>query len=149
MIEYTIGCMIEEDVLGVANLERECFSMPWSYDCLMRSNTMSEYTFFVAKSGEQVMGYCGIHFCGEECEITNLAADQEYRNRGIASDLLQAVFEMMRRRAIHAITLEVRKSNQGAVSLYEKHGFICEGVRKNYYINPTEDAMIMWKRFEV
>ena len=101
---------------------------------------------FVAEENEKIVGYLGIHNLGGDGEVTNVAVDEKFRGRGIAYAMLQYAMDETKRHGVTAFTLEVRKSNAAAISLYEKHGFENCGIRKNFYDFPKEDAVIMWKQ---
>ena len=138
--------MLPQDLDQVSALEAEIFSLPWSRqgfaDSLKQENTL----YLVALEGTRVVGYCGLLQALDEADITNVAVDREYRGRGIGQAMLSNLMERGKYRGIIAYTLEVRKGNDSAISLYRKLGFLEEGIRKNFYEKPTEDAVIMWKR---
>lgn len=134
--------MKEEDVKGVAEVEKECFTSPWSKKSLEEELENPRASFLVAVVGKEIAGYMGtISVCGE-CSVTNIAVKENYRNKGIASALLQRAILNSLCLGDEFITLEVRKSNSPAISLYEKFGFRKMGERKNFYRLPTEDAYI-------
>ena len=137
--------MKEEDLDRVSELEKCIFSTPWSRESFSDSLKQSYSYFFVAEENEDIVGYLGIHNLGGDGEVTNVAVDEKFRGRGIAYAMLQYAMDETKRHGVTAFTLEVRKSNVAAISLYEKHGFENCGIRKNFYENPTEDAVIMWK----
>lgn len=136
--------MKDADTAAVAALEKECFSEPWSETELKKSMQQSNYCFFVAEEENQVLGYLGMYQILDEGDITNVAVTSSARNRGIGAHLLQTLMKNCLSLGVTCITLEVRESNQSAIHLYQKHGFSIEGVRKNYYSQPTENALIMW-----
>lgn len=143
-MEYQIRCMMEEDIKHVANLEKNVFTTPWSekslHDCISRK----EYHFFVADVNGTIAGYIGLYTVLDEGDITNVAVLPQYRRFGIGKGLVQSALEFCRNSNIVAVTLEVRKSNEAAISLYTKLGFEVQGIRKSYYQKPTEDGIIMW-----
>ncbi len=137
----------EQHIKAIAELEKECFSLPWSEKTLteaMGNNTV----FFVAQRGKKTIGYVGISRVLDEGYITNVAVSKNYRKKGVGTALLNRVFGLAKDENLSFISLEVRLSNQNALSLYEKFGFKEEGKRKNFYDNPKEDALILTKRFE-
>ena len=136
--------MTEADLDRVAEMEKAVFSMPWSRESFQESLRQSYSHFFVAEENV-LLGYCGIHNLGGDGEITNVAVDEEARGNGIATQMLIYAMEEMKKEGVEAFTLEVRVSNAPAIRLYEKLGFENKGIRKNFYENPVEDAMIMWK----
>lgn len=131
----------------VAKLEEVCFSTPWSQKALTEA-FMSGTKFFVAQKDNKVLGYIGISAIIDEGYITNVAVFPEYRNMGVATTMLEHLFEFAKKQNLAFISLEVRESNYTAISLYEKLGFKTEGKRKNFYTAPTENALIMTKRFD-
>ena len=136
--------MTEMDLEEVAILEKEIFSTPWSKESFRESLAQSYSHFFVAEE-EKIVGYCGVHNLGGDGEITHVAVDSLFRGRGIALQMLDYAMRETSKAGVEAFTLEVRASNIPAIALYEKLGFVSKGVRKNFYENPTEDAVIMWK----
>ncbi len=138
--------MTEEDVEEVSRIEEETFSMPWSRDAFLEMITC-EYAFYmVAKENGRILGTCGIrNMCGDG-EITNVAVRKSDRGRGVGELLVRTCMEESKRIGVHSYTLEVRESNQAAICLYTKLGFVAEGIRPDFYDHPKEDALIMWKR---
>lgn len=138
--------MKEHDVQEAARLEAENFSEPWSERAFLETLQCDYAYYYVAEWEKRIVGICGLRNIAGEGEITNVVTDGNYRRRGIAEALLQSVLKDGADMGIEAFTLEVRATNQPAISLYEKYGFESAGARKNFYSNPTEDALIMWKR---
>lgn len=130
----------------IASLEDLCFSEPWSEEGILEAYRLGT-RFFVAESGKNFMGYIGIKAVIDEGYITNVAVYPQYRRTGVATALLNKVFEYAEEKRLSFVSLEVRASNTAAVSLYEKTGFKEEGRRKDFYRLPREDALIMTKRF--
>lgn len=131
----------------VAEIERACFSVPWSEKSLREEIGSDVAHFFVCVSAGEVLGYGGIHIMSGECYVDNIAVKPSYRRQGIGVLLTNKLIETAKSENGEFISLEVRKSNNPAISLYEKAGFISVGVRKNFYDKPTEDAVIMTKTF--
>lgn len=136
--------MTEEDLEQVAELEKSIFSTPWSKAAFSESLQRPYSHFFVA-AADEIAGYCGVHNLGGDGEITNVAVVPKYRGQKIAYKMLDFAMAETKKAGVQAFTLEVRVSNTPAINLYEKLGFTSQGVRKNFYENPTEDALIMWK----
>lgn len=130
----------------IAELEKECFSLPWSKKTITEAMENGT-TFFTAQKGEKTVGYIGVSIILDEGYITNIAVTKKERKKGIGTALLERVFAEARDNNLSFISLEVRESNKKAISLYEKFGFKKEGKRKNFYDNPKEDALILTKRF--
>ena len=131
----------------ISKLEEICFSTPWSQNALTEA-FMAGTKFFVAQKDNKVLGYVGISAIIDEGYVTNIAVFPEYRNMGVATAMLRHLFDFAKKQNLAFISLEVRESNFTAISLYEKLGFKTEGKRKNFYTAPTEDALIMTKRFD-
>ena len=137
--------MNESHVPQIAALEQICFSDPWSeasvrYEC---SNPIS--LWLVAVEDERVIGYVGSQTVPPEADVMNLAVAPEYRRQGIGRQLMQALTEVLHTQGIESLFLEVRASNDPAIALYSEFGFVQVGRRKKYYVNPTEDALILRK----
>lgn len=148
MSELRIRRMEERDVQQVAAIEAESFSLPWSEQAFRDSLAMYHTIFLVADLEGRIAGYCGCYQSLEEAEITNVAVKQELRGKGIARELLQELFRVGTAQGVFAYTLEVRVSNTPAIHLYESLGFENVGIRRDFYEKPTEDAMIMWRRWQ-
>ena len=144
--EISVMAMEREHISQVAEIEKICFSEPWSEETVLDAFKTGT-KFFVATLGSLVVGYVGISCIIDEGYITNIAVLPEYRNRGIATALLNRLFSLASDLDLSFISLEVRESNHNAISLYEKMEFKNEGLRKNFYSNPKENALIMTKRF--
>lgn len=137
-----------EDIASVAELEKQCFSRPWSYQSFIFELESRDAWFSVAEDGDRIVGFAILHRFIDEGEIFNIAVDEEYRRMGVGAMLLKNVIEGAVRYGVIKIFLEVRKSNEPARSLYAKHGFEVCGLRKNYYDDPKEDAILMELRTE-
>lgn len=135
-----------EDVPAVSRLEEQTFSMPWSAESFRQMIEKEDTAYFVAEEEGKILGGCGLFLIAGEGNITNVAVAPEARRRGVATGLLTYLLSEGDRAGLTAYTLEVRVSNKAAISLYEKLGFVSEGIRPNFYEKPREDAVIMWKR---
>ncbi len=142
------GCVLRLmtplDVPDVYALEVACFDDPWTKEAFEAEchNHLARYYLLVHH--ETIIGYCGLWRVVDEGHITNLCIGPEWRKRGLGEWMMRQVFEAARKEDIVNITLEVRVSNEKAIYLYEKLGFKRAGVRKRYYENNGEDALIMW-----
>ncbi|MBM6836792.1 ribosomal protein S18-alanine N-acetyltransferase [Clostridium saudiense] len=145
-IDYKL--MDNSHINGVYELSKACFSVPWSLDSISYEieNPLAKYIIAENLSTKEVIGYAGVWIVAGEGDITNIAVDPSYRKQGIASSLLMKLFEICRENSCSDITLEVRASNIPAQNLYKKFNFKEEGIRKKYYSDNGEDAIIMWKR---
>lgn len=133
-------------IKDIARLEALCFSEPWSEEGILEAYRLGT-KFFIAENSKQLMGYIGIKAVIDEGYITNVAVYPQYRGIGVATALINKVFDFAKEKGLSFVSLEVRASNTAAVSLYEKTGFKEEGRRKDFYRLPREDALIMTKRF--
>ena len=133
----------------VAELERICFSVPWSRNMLAEELDNLLSAFLVAlDEGGRVVGYAGVQIILDEGYITNVAVRPECRRQGIAAKLLQVFLDFAKANRLAFLTLEVRASNYEAIALYGSRGFRSVGRRKNYYEHPKEDAIIMTLEFD-
>lgn len=134
----------EEQLEKIEEIEKACFSMPWTIEQLKSQLKDSQHEFIASLDDEgRVLGYVGMMYVLDEGYISNVAVDPEARRQGIGRDLIK---ELMARAAaldLAFVTLEVRCSNAAAIALYEKQGFLPVGKRKNYYDFPREDAILM------
>lgn len=136
--------MQPEDVPAIAALEAACFSEPWSEQAFLDALKQPEALMMTAIGmGNNSIGYCGIYLSADEGEITNVAVRPDYRKQGIADAILREVLSEAWKRGAQTIYLEVRQRNIPAQKLYEKHGFVSCGIRKNFYRKPTEHAIVM------
>lgn len=145
--DLTVSPIEYRHIKEIAKLEKECFSTPWSEQTIEDAYKTGT-RFFVAKKDNSVLGYVGISAILDEGYITNVAVFPEHRQKGVACALLNSLFEFAQKNGLSFISLEVRESNNAAISLYKKFGFKTEGKRKNFYSAPQEDALIMTKRFD-
>ncbi len=138
--------MEEKDLDEVAAIESSLFTMPWSKKNFLDSLVQEDTLYLTARENGKIVGYCGLLRSFEEADITNVAVAPLMQGRGIACSMLQKLLLLGEQAGIREFTLEVRKSNQRAIHVYEKLGFSSEGIRPNFYEKPKEDAVIMWKR---
>lgn len=145
-IKIKIELFSEKHIDDIASLEKICFSTPWSKNLLASEIYNNNSNFLVAVDEfNKVLGYVVLKFILDEGYITNIAVFPQYRNNGVASELLKRIIEFGDSKNLKFISLEVRKSNVYAISLYKNLGFIFAGERKNFYSTPKEDAFIMTK----
>lgn len=138
----TITPMTEEDISEIADLEKMCFSKPWSAQSLKDELCNDTARFFVLKNDGKVLGYIGANNICDEVYITNVAVFPENRGRGYGKMLVSRLILQSQLENANFVTLEVRESNEKAIRLYESCGFKKVGVRKNFYSKPTENALI-------
>ena len=139
--------MRQEHVAQVAALEKLCFRDPWSENSVASELNNALSLWLVAVDGERVAGYVGSQTVMDESDMMNVAVHPDYRKQGIATALILGLVEELRKKGSHCLTLEVRASNENAISVYRKLDFQEVGRRKNYYRNPREDALILRKEW--
>lgn len=132
----------ESEIPFIARIEEKCFSKPWSEDSIRSSFENKANRFYIAEKDGEIIAYIGLSVSVDEGYILNVATLPEYRRQGIAKALINYIINMCSDK-LRFITLEVRPSNTSAVKLYEGFGFEKVGERKNYYSNPTENAVLM------
>ena len=145
----TIVKMNPAHVSQIAQLEKICFSDPWSENSIASELDNKLAFWLVAAEGETVAGYIGSQTVLDETDMMNVAVHPDFRRKGIAEALVNGLVEQLKTMGSHCLTLEVRASNAPAIALYEKLGFAEIGRRRNYYRNPREDALILRKEWEI
>jgi len=138
--------MMPEDLDGVMVVEKDSFSAPWSRSAFeeeLSQNNLARY--LVAVAGDVIVGYAGAWLVINEAHVTNVAVVGMYRREGIGRLLMEKLMELARNNFMESMTLEVRVSNAAARNLYSKLGFVEAGMRKNYYTETKEDALILWR----
>ena len=178
MTDMFIRQATAEDAEAIFEIENLCFSDPWSLESIIYEFEQNPAAFYVvaeievdneageggqapdeaaSKSGGSgsesrlIVGYAGLWWIEDEGHITNVAVRPGFRNRRIGSQILETLIDFTGEEGINSYTLEVRKSNEAAIALYEKYGFAIEGLRRNYYPHGRkgrEDALILWRRNE-
>ena len=141
---WTLREMTEADLDRIADLEIRCFSVPWSRDMLEEELENERAVYLVAQKSSVLYAYAGMWIIFDEGHITNIAVDPDMRKQGLGKYVLQGLLEVARKMGVKKATLEVRKGNIAAISLYERFGFRTEGIRKGYYSDNGEDALILW-----
>ena len=136
-------------VAQIAQLEKICFSAPWSEKSIDSELQNKLALWLVAMEEETVAGYIGSQTVMDETDMMNAAVHPDFRRQGIAEALVNTLVEQLKEMGSHCLTLEVRASNTPAIALYEKLGFSEIGRRRNYYRNPREDALILRKEWEI
>lgn len=149
MSKLIIRQMEERDLTQVCAIEEETFSVPWSRKSFQDTLSYCHTLFLTAEFDGEIAGYCGCYQSLEEAEITNIAVRRQLRGHGIGRRLLEELMRIGKERGAFAYTLEVRVSNKAAIHLYESLGFVSFGVRRDFYEKPKEDALIMWRHWEV
>lgn len=143
-MEISISKLTKNEALCVAEIEKECFSVPFKLDDILSYLENPIWNFFVAKDeNSQILGYISFTVILDECQIVNAATSKKYRQNGVAKMLLRAVLDFAKETGCNKSFLEVRESNIPAIKLYEKFGYLQVGISKNHYSMPTENAILM------
>lgn len=146
MNDIEITSLNIEHINSIITIDCLSFPTPWSKDSFIKEIENNKFArYVVAKKNGAVVGYAGMWLILDEGHITNIAVHPEHRGIGIGNLLLEALIKICKKEASVSMTLEVRKSNIIAQNLYKKYGFVEDGIRKNYYADNKEDAIIMWK----
>lgn len=133
------------DVEDIIAVERESFTTPWPRQAFIDEMTRNIVSYYIVmEQGAEIVGYMGMWVIVDEAHITNIAVHPKARRQKIAELAVRQMMLLAKERGAIRMTLEVRKSNAAAIALYEKIGFVSSGLRKDYYIEPREDAIIMW-----
>jgi len=134
---------VEGDLPWILELEQDAFSPPWTHGALLSEVYKEDSYFVIAVENEKKLGFIIMRSMVDCGELLQIAVGNQVRRRGVADFLMRIMLENARVNTISSIFLEVRKSNAAAISLYKKHGFKLVRRRKDYYINPVEDALVM------
>lgn len=140
--------MNKDHVSQIARLEGQCFSDPWSEKSIASELENPLSLWLVAEENDQVFGYVGSQTVLDESDMMNVAVDPRFRRQGIAQALIETLIAELAKMGSRCLRLEVRVSNENARALYARMGFRQLGLRKNYYHNPKEDALILGKEWE-
>lgn len=134
-----------KDVQQIYAVESQCFSQPWNLEAFYHELTKNRFALYlVIEIGNRIIGYCGAWIIIDEAHITNIAVLPQYRGKKLGEALLRNMMNKARQMGALTMTLEVRVSNTIAQSLYRKLGFVNGSIRKNYYTDNQEDALVMW-----
>ncbi|MFX3673334.1 MAG: ribosomal protein S18-alanine N-acetyltransferase [Paenisporosarcina sp.] len=142
--------MVEDDIEGVLKIEEEAFSLPWTRDAFIHEMRDNLHAYYVValNSEEEIVGYCGMWLVMDESHITNVAVTEKAKGQGIGEALMRESIRIALENEVVLMTLEVRVSNVIAQNLYRKLGFQNGGIRRNYYSDNQEDALVMWVEFK-
>lgn len=149
MISFAIRRMRSTDLARVMEIELETFTMPWSESTFRGLLRRTDSDLFVAEHNGAVIGYAIFWSVTDQGELGNVAVAPEYRGKGIGTRLVEAVLDRAVEKGVREVFLEVRKSNSGAQNLYKAFGFFEVGKRRNYYLEPLEDALVMKRVLDV
>lgn len=142
---YIIRRMVAQDITEIMAIEKEAFTMPWSKESYLAEMKNHFAHYLVCDIAGKIAGYGGIWLVFEDAHITNVAVSAEFRRQGIGTAIMQELEKQARAKKTLRILLEVRPSNQPALKTYKKLGFLPSDVRKEYYSDNGEDALIMIK----
>lgn len=145
---FQIRPVQESELAEVAELEREIFSDAWSKKALIETYSQSHTVIAGAWQDERLLGYVILYYVMDEGEIARIAVRSSARRQGVAGRILSYIEEFCKERDGERLLLDVRESNVPAIAFYRKCGFKKDGIRKNFYTNPTEDAILMSRRIE-
>lgn len=146
--DYIIRPMEVSDTEQVELIEKQIFSIPWSQKSFEDACQSEDNIYLVCEMNGQIAGYCGLWTVLGEGNITNMAVSGGFRRLGIAEALMKEMEKRGMSKNVVTYFLEVRKSNEAAVNLYKKMGYVQIGVRKNFYEKPVEDALVMSKTID-
>lgn len=142
--------MTFDDIDGVLRIEQEAFSQPWTRDAFVQEMTTNLHAYYVIAEDEdqQIVGFCGMWLVMDESHITNVAVTEHVKGQGIGAGLMREAIRVAKEHGVVLMTLEVRVSNTIAQNLYRKLDFQNGGIRKGYYSDNHEDALVMWVEFK-
>ena len=144
-LDCVITPMRRRHLREVLRIEQQVYPKPWTKTLYLGELALrNSRIYLVARAADAVVGYCGLMIIDDEAHVTTVAVDPAFHRHKIASQLLVVLARCARRRGVENLTLEVRVSSTGAQALYSRFGFAPAGVRKNYYAEVQEDAMVMW-----
>jgi len=133
------------DIEELLEIEHASFTLPWTKGAFQNEFSINQFAVYLGLEEEgKLIGYCGAWIILDEANITNVAVLPQYRGRKLGEALMKEMMQLARERDVKTISLEVRVSNHIAQSLYRKLGFQDGGIRKNYYTDNHEDALVMW-----
>ena len=138
--------MLVEDLDQVVEIENSLFSVPWSKEGIFTFLIKDDSMFFVVEEKGKILGYCSMQIVLDEGDILNVAVRRERQKEGIGYFLVDSMLMMAEARGVRTVHLEVREGNDTARRLYQRLGFTEDGLRKNYYTNPLENAVLMTRR---
>lgn len=142
--------MTVADIDGVLKIEQEAFSLPWTRDAFVQEMTTNLHAYYLVAEdhGQQIVGFCGMWLVMDESHITNVAVTEQVKGQGIGEGLMREAIRVAKEHGAVLMTLEVRVSNTIAQNLYRKLDFQNGGIRKGYYSDNLEDALVMWVEFK-
>jgi len=141
--------MVFADIEQVLAIEKAAFATPWTHEAFLFEMEQNEHAFYVVGELDgEIIGYCGSWLVMDQATITNIAITPQYHGRKLGAVLLGYVLQALQAAGATDVSLEVRVSNERAQQLYRKFAFVSGGIRKGYYVDNHEDALVMWRKFE-
>ena len=146
-VEVTVDLLRKKHLRAVMAIEQQVYTHPWTHSLFLSELALpASRVYLAARVGRVVVGYAGLMLAPDEAHVTTIAVDPQWQRQQVATRLMVALTREALDRNYTAMTLEVRVSAQGAQALYRRFGFVPEGARRNYYVGPQEDAVVMWVR---
>lgn len=147
--KFKIREMEQPDIESVMYVDASSFPMPWPRDIFERELKENDFAYYyVLLDGEKIIGYVGLWMIFDEAQITNIAILPEYRGKRLGTKIFKKAIEVAIQSGMKTLSLEVRLSNIAAQKMYRNFGLVPGGIRKNYYTDNGEDAMVMWVEFK-
>ncbi len=143
-VSVVVMPMRRRHLRAVLRIEEKTSSTPWSLGLFLAEARRDERVYLVARSGNEILGYAGLLFALTDGHITTIAVDPDRQGGRVGTRLMLVLMRAAVERGAEAVTLEVRASNVSAQAMYRRFGFIPAGARKDYYRDPTEDALVLW-----
>lgn len=137
--------MTEEDIAQIADLEKKIFTDPWTNQGIYETFCQNQAFIAVAEQNDKIVGYGIIYYVLDEGEIARIAVDETVRRQGVGRGILDYICKCCKKENVIRLLLDVRESNVSARSFYEQYGFLADGMRKNFYEKPNENAVLMSK----
>ena len=138
----------EKDISQIADLEAKVFPDAWTEQSIYETFCQEQAFIAMAELDEEMVGYCIVYYVLDEGEIARIAVDEKARRKGVGRRLLDYVCECCKEKQIERLLLDVRESNTGARAFYQQYGFAEDGIRKNFYDQPKENAILMSKNIQ-
>lgn len=144
---FTVRLMKKRDINDLVMIENELFIDPWKEEVFLEEFANQELaTYIVVEKQKKVVGFAGFWKVLDQADITRVAISLDFQGRGLGRILMEGLLAEAKKRSINSVALEVREHNQQAIALYERLGFVREGLRPNYYKETGENAVLMWLR---
>ena len=149
MSDLMMRAAAEQDIRAMADLDKICLADPWSEEAFREELTENDRASYIAAEIDgKLVGYAGLWAIFDEGHITNVAVSPDYRRRGIGRAIVATLIDAAEENGLNSFTLEVRESNLPAQGLYKEFNFKSAGIRKGYYLDNGENAIIMWRNHE-